>query len=130
MLSDTATVLEDIIAFEERARDLHTRWNDVRIASTAEGTASPFLTPGGEALAADLRTLKADLPRHAVMLSSLQQVLAELDRHEARIAERGQGGSAGRASPCRLSRLPRTDRGHGDAALQDQSLVPRDAESH
>ena len=70
VLSDTAAVLEDLIAFEGRARNLHMRWND---ASIAGGTTHPFLTPGGEARGADLRTLKADLPRHAVMLSSLQQ---------------------------------------------------------
>ncbi len=94
-LSTEATVLENIIAFEERAHDLHlrwrdlrTRWEDVSMAGTADGTASPFLTPGGDALAADLRTLKADLPHHGVMLSSLQQAHLELDRHETRIAER------------------------------------------
>ncbi len=94
-LSDTATALENIIAFEERAHDLHlrwrdlrTRWEDVSMAGTADGTVSPFQTPGGDALATDLRTLKADLPHHGVMLSSLQQACEELDRHETWIAER------------------------------------------
>ncbi|MCY4608634.1 MAG: hypothetical protein OXD40_08565 [bacterium] len=93
VLADTAAVLENIIAFEGRARNLHTRWNDVGIASTAEGTASPFLAPVGEAVAADLRTLKAGLPRSCVMLSSLQQALADLDRHESRIAERDKAAA-------------------------------------
>ena len=84
VLSDKATVLEDIIAFEERARDIHTRWND---ANNESDTTHPFFMADGDALAVDLRTLQADLPRHAVMLSSLQQVLTELDGHEARIAD-------------------------------------------
>ena len=94
-LSDTATVLEDLMAFEERARDLHMRWNNARIA----GGAQPFLMPDGESLAADLRALKADLSRHAVMLSSLKTASGELDRHEARIAERDKAAVAGRTSP-------------------------------
>ncbi len=87
-LSTEATVLEDIIAFEERARDLHARWNNANVAGAAGGAASPFHNPGGETLAADLRTLQASVPRHGVMLSSLLQALADLDHHEARIAER------------------------------------------
>ncbi len=87
-LSTETAVLDDIIAFEGRARDLRMRWNDVRIAGTAGGTAGPFLTPGGESLAEDLRSLQANFPRHAVLLSSLQQASEELDRHEARITDR------------------------------------------
>ena len=56
-------------------------------ACNAGDTPHPFLKPDGDALATDLRTLQADLPRHAVMLSSFQQALAELDGHEARIVE-------------------------------------------
>ncbi len=92
-LSETALALEDIIAFEGRARNLHERWRDLSIAGTAGGTASPFLAPGGEVVAADLRTLKADLPRSCVMLSSLQKALADLDRHESRIAERDKAAA-------------------------------------
>ncbi len=93
-LSDMAAVLKDIIAFEGRARDLRMRWNDVRIAGTAGGGTDPFLTPGGEALAADLRTLKASIPRFCVLLSSLQAASEELDRHETRIAEREKAAAA------------------------------------
>ena len=88
VLSAKAVALEELIAFEWRARNFRMRWNDARIARIAGGSADPFLQPDGEALASDLRSLQANLPRHAVMLSSLQQALAELDRHEARIAER------------------------------------------
>ena len=93
VLAATALALEDVIAFEGRARNLHERWRDLSIAGTAGGTAPPFLAPGGEAVAADLRTLKADLPRSCVMLSSLQQALADLDRHESRIAERDKAAA-------------------------------------
>ena len=99
VLSAKAAALEELIAFEWRARNLRMRWNDARIASIAGGTADPFLQPDGEALAADLRSLQADLPRHAVMLSSLQTALAELDRHEARIAERDHVGGADHTRP-------------------------------
>ena len=94
VLSAKAAALEELIAFEWRARNLRMRWNDARTASIAGGTADPFLQPDGEALAADLRSLQADFPRHAVMLSSLQTALAELDRHEARIAERNKSAAA------------------------------------
>ena len=94
VLSAKAAALEELIAFEWRARNLRMRWNDARIASIAGGTADPFLQPDGEALAADLRSLQADLPRHAVKLSSFQTALAELDRHEARIAERNKSAAA------------------------------------
>ena len=94
-LSATAAILEDLIAFEGRARDHRMRWNDARIA----GGAQPFLMPNGDALAADLRALEADLPRHGVLLSSLRQASEELDRHEARIPGTGECGRRGRASP-------------------------------
>ncbi|MCY4607798.1 MAG: AAA family ATPase [bacterium] len=93
-LSDMAAVLKDIIAFEGCARDLRMRWNDVRFTGTAGGGTDPFLTPGGEALAADLRTLKANIPRFCVLLSSLQAASEELDRHETRIAEREKAAAA------------------------------------
>ena len=90
-LSEQARVLEDIIAFEERARELDTRWRE------AGGTAHPFSGTDGEALASDLRALQRDLPRHGVMLASLRQALEALDAHEraqARNAELQRAATA------------------------------------
>ena len=75
-LSEKARVLEDIIAFEERARGLDTRWREVG------GTSHPFTGTDGETLASDLRALQRDLPRHGVLLASLRQALEALDAHE------------------------------------------------
>ncbi|MDE0417755.1 MAG: relaxase domain-containing protein [bacterium] len=90
-LSATAAVLEDIIAFEERAFDLHARWNDARRTG---GAARPFLAEDGDTLAADLRALEASLPRHGDLLSSLREASQALDRHEARIAERDEAAAS------------------------------------
>ena len=87
-VSKMAAVLEKLIAFEERARTLHQRWSDARSAG------GPFRTSGGDALAGDLRALMADLPRHGVLLSSLQQAAQELDRHEARAREQEKAAAA------------------------------------
>ena len=92
-LSQTAAALEDLIAFEERAGDLLSRWNAACRAVITDSPMRPFETPGGEALAADLRELADDRPRHAVLLPSLRQALDALDRHEARIAERDQAAA-------------------------------------
>ncbi|MDE2905007.1 MAG: hypothetical protein OXQ28_02880 [Acidobacteriota bacterium] len=90
-LSATATVLEDIIAFEERAHDVTVR---LRNARGDDGTANPFLEVDGDALAADLRALEASLPRHGDLLSSLREASQALDRHEARIAERDEADAS------------------------------------
>ncbi len=84
-LSKDAAALVDLVAFEERALDLHARLHDARRAG---GAARPFLAEGGDTLAADLRSLEARLPRHGDLLSSLREASQALDRHEARIAER------------------------------------------
>ena len=75
----TVIVLEDLIAFEERARDVLTRW---RIASIGKDAAQRFLGPEGESLAADLKALEAGLPRHAIMLHDLRPALEQLAEHE------------------------------------------------
>ena len=90
-LSAVAADLEDLIAFEERALDLHARWT---VARRAGGAAHPFLTEGGDSLAADLRALEADLPRHGEVLASLREASQALDRHEVRIAEREKAAAA------------------------------------
>ncbi len=82
--SDTAAILEGLIAFEGRARDLLFRR---RIARIADRTMSPFLTHDGAALAADLRALEAGLPRHAIMLHDLQPALESLAGHERSVAQ-------------------------------------------
>ena len=89
-LSEEAAALEDLVAFEERALDLHARWTAARRAG---GAARPFLTEDGDALAADLRALEASLPRHGDLLSSLRDASQALDRHEARIAERDEAAA-------------------------------------
>ena len=91
-LAETEAALEDILAFEQRARDVRLRWSDAVSASFAGDAASilrasPFRTPGGEALARDLRSLKADRPRHGVLPPWLQLASEQLDRHEARVAK-------------------------------------------
>ena len=78
-LSATATVLNDIIAFEVRALDLHARLHDARRAG---GAARPFLTEDGDTLAADLKALEAGLPRHAIILHDLRPALEHLAEHE------------------------------------------------
>ncbi len=92
-LSAMAADLENLVAFEERALDLRVRWNDASRAVITHATMRPFLTPGGDALARDLRALEAGLPRHGVLLPSLRRALGALGRHEAWIAERDQAAA-------------------------------------
>ena len=95
-LSDTVAILEGLIAFEGRARDLLFRR---RIARIADRTMSPFLTHDGAALAADLRALEAGLPRHSIMLHDLQPALESLAGHERSSLKRGNCSNVPRTSP-------------------------------
>ena len=83
-LSETAAAFEDLMAFEERARDLLLRWRIARIGGDAT---HPLLTQDGTVLAADLRDLETGLPRHAMMLHDLRSALAELAEHEQAVAK-------------------------------------------
>ena len=78
-VSETAETLEDLMAFEERARDVLTRW---RMASIGNDAMRLFLGSGGEALAADLKALEASLPRHAIIFHDLRPALEQLAEHE------------------------------------------------
>ena len=98
-LSATATVLEELIAFEERALNVAVRLQDAR---GDDGTANPFIGKGGDALAADLRRLQADLPDHAAMLPVLRQAFRELEGHERALARKEERQRAAAAMQTAL----------------------------
>ena len=79
-LSETATVLEDLIAFEERARDLLLKWS-------IAGTTRPFLGSDGDALVTELRTLRTVLPRHAILLRDLNPAFERLAEYEQSVVQ-------------------------------------------
>ena len=107
-LSETAAALEDLMAFEGRARDLLLRWRIARIGGDA---AHPLLTQDGAALAADLRDLEAGLPRHATMLHDLRPAFERLAEHERSVAQaRELVERAGEVDDARRSLLEREGR--------------------
>ncbi|MDE0046365.1 MAG: hypothetical protein OXU19_10975, partial [bacterium] len=79
LLSNRAAILDDLIAFEERAFGVAQAWLATRHAMRQT---NPFLEAEGEALAATLNALQASLPLHAMMPQVLKPALERLTEHE------------------------------------------------